>query len=212
MNNQTANGAGDGSNFYEEPGERGPLTFPEILSAHKAFKMAAAGLIEKPRGVSSAKWGAALELAEDITPGLCWLLGHLGGEPGRLLDLIVRNSGPLTGGLPDIGPDAFPSIYMTALVPPGACPLCGFNHKPKLPHELSPLYQQWFFSVNGRRPTLGDASAHCPEPVQGYFAAFWSSLGVWPVMPQGWTPPHWYGTALNATLAKCVPYIKQERE
>lgn len=206
MNNNTATG-GHGSSFNEEPGERGPMSYPEILAAHKAFKMAAAGLIEKPRGVSATKWSSACDFAEQITPGLCWLLGHLGGEGGRLLDLIVRTSGPMLGGLPEPGPGDFPPLYQIVLTPAGGCPLCGIPHNPKLPHEMSPLYQQWFFSRHGRRPTLLDASAHCPEPIQGIYAAFWSAHDLWPVIPSGWHPPHWFGAQVQAMFVKCQRFL-----
>lgn len=201
-------GATHGPTFYEEPGERGPLTYPEILTAHKAFKMAAAGMIERPRGVSRQTWQAACDFAEDVTPGLCWLLGHLGGPGGRMLDLLVRSAGPVTGGLPEAGPEDFPPIYQTLLVPPGACPRCGINHKAELPHDMTPVYQQWFFSQYGRRPTLSDSFAHCTEPIQALMVSFWSGVGCWPVVPAGWVPPNWFRSKLEVTMSQCVRYLK----
>lgn len=211
MNGNTTTGAG-GSGFMEEPGERGPLSFPELLAAHKAFKMAAAGMIEKPRGVSWSTWTAATDLAEGVTPGLCWVLGHLGGPMGRALDLIVRTAGPLTGGLPFAGPDDFPAVYNAVLAPPGACQLCGIGHNPQLPHEMSPLYQQWFFSRHGRRATLADSCAHCAEPVQGLYAAFWSGIGVpWPHFPPGFVPPHWFAAKLQDTFSQCQKFLTNRK-
>jgi len=197
-----------GSGFQEEPGERGPLSLSEIMAAHKAFKMAAAGLIEKPCGVSSRKWESACEFAEQITPGLCWLLGHFGGEGGRLLDLLVRSAGPMTGGLPEPGAESLPLLHQIVLAPPGSCPECGINHKVGLPHDMTPVYQQLFFAKHGRRPTLADASAHCPEPVQGIYAAFWNQHGLWPVVPDGWQPPHWFGAAVQTMLSQCMKHVK----
>jgi hypothetical protein len=113
----------------------------------------------------------------------------------------------MLGGLPMPGPDDLPPIYQLALAPPGACPLCGIGHNPKLPHDMSPLYQQWFYSQHGRRPTLADASAHCSEPIQGVFAAFWNQYGLWPVPPHGWQPPQWFGAALQGMFAKCQRFL-----
>lgn len=183
------------------------MSLSEIMTAHKALKMAAAGLIEKPRGVSWGKWDFACEFAERVTPGLCWILGHLGGDGGRLLDLLVRAAGPMLGGLPEPGAESLPSIYQIVLAPPGTCQECGIAHDPKLPHDLSPVYQQLFFSRRGRRPTLLDASAHCAEPIQGIYAAFWSGLGLWPVVPPGWQRPHWFDAAARTMFAKCEKYL-----
>jgi hypothetical protein len=192
----------------EEPGERGPLSFPELLAAHKALKMTAAGLVERPAGVSRATWDRAVELADRLTPAFCWVLGHLGGPGGRLLDLIVRAAGPTCGGLPDGGLEGYPPVYHTVLPPAGACALCGIGHNPQLPHDMTPLFQQWFFSQRGRRATLADACAHCAEPIQGLYAAFWSGIGVpWPHLPSGFTPPHWFGAQLQAMFAECGKYL-----
>jgi hypothetical protein len=192
VNNNTATGAGDGSTFYEEPGDRGPMTFPEILSAHKALKMAIAGFVERPRGVSQGRWDATLELAERVTPGFCWILGHLDGPLGRSLDMVVRAAGPIAGGMPDPGPIVFPSMYLSVIPPFGACPQCGVRHPKELPHDYTPIYQQYFFCVNGRRPTLEDTCAHCVEPVQIIYAEFWSKLVPWPNVPPGFQPPEWF--------------------
>jgi hypothetical protein len=207
VNDKTATGGGFGGEFYNEPGERGPLSFFEILTAHKAFKMAAAGVIEKPRGVSRARWDAACEIARDVTPGLCWLLGHLGGEGGRLLDLIVRSAGPMLAGLPEPGAEDYPPMYAMIVPPAGACKLCVMSHNPKLPHDLTPFYQCRFFSQTGRRPSLLDASCHCAEPIQGLFAAFWSDVGCWPILPSDFKAPHWFGAALQNVFAKCQKYL-----
>lgn len=196
-----------GSTFDSEPGDRGPLTLPEILAAHKAFKMAAHGFAEKPPGVSRAKWEAACDLAEDITPGLCWVLGHLGGSGARMLDLIVRTAGEMTGGLPLPGPADVPPVYLSLYAPPGVCPLCGVSHRDELPHEMSPLFQMQFYSRFGRRASMADACAHCPEPIQGEYAAFWNRCGCWPHMPHGWTPPPWFGAAAREMFVSIQRYL-----
>ena len=186
MPNRVANHAGDGSSFYEEPGERGPLTFPELLAAHKAFKMALAGLVERPSGVSPRKWIDALDFASDVTPGLCWVLGHLGGPGARALDMLVRAAGPITGGLPDSGPDSYPYLYQAVFVPPGACRTCGINHNPQLPHEVTPIYQQYFFATHGRR----------------------NGFGCWPTVPPEFTPPHWFEAKVQAMYAECQKHLR----
>lgn len=202
-------GIASGSALNEEPGDRGPLTLPEILGAHKAFKMAAAGFVEKPRGVSRARWEAACDLAEDVIPGICWMLGHLGGDAGRSLDLIVRTAGDMTGGLPLPGPEDVPPLYLSMYAPPTCCRVCGVSHRDELPHEISPLFQMQFYSRYGRRANHADACAHCSEPVQAVYAAFWNRVGCWPTVPHGWSAPPWFGAAVQELFQTLQRHVKQ---
>lgn len=198
-----------GGAFWEEPGDRGPMTFLEFLDAHIAVKRAAAGMLERPRGVGRGAWAAACEIADDVMPGFCWVLGHLGGPGGRLLDMLVRTSGTALGGLPDPGPESWPLIYHALHVPPGACPHCGIFHDPRMPHELgSRYYQGRFFAHYARRPTLADAMAHCSEPVQTAFVAMWSAVGAWPTIPPGWQPPADFGARVRAAAATAMRAVK----
>lgn len=205
MGNSTA----DGSAFNSDASDRLPLTLPEILSAHRAIQYAAQGSLERPAGVSAIRWQRACNLAREILPGLCWLLGHADAREGRMLDMLVRAAGPITGGL-DNGPDSVPGMYQVLLAPANSCAICGADHRSELPHDLTPIYQQWFFSRKGRRPTLEDACAHCCEPVQAHFAAMWSTLGVWPVIPEGWVAPSWFGAIVQSTLAKCAKHMRSK--
>jgi hypothetical protein len=202
-----ATSTGPGPTFNEEPGDRGPMSLLEILAAHKAIKMAAAGLVERPRGVSRREWALACDFAHDVTPALCWVLGHLGGHGGRLLDMLVRAAGPIGGGLPDGMAEGVPLVYLAVMAPPGACHLCGFNHKPGLPHDVSPLFQMQHFARHGRRATLEDACSHCPEPVQALFAKFWTRVGCWPHVPDGFQPPPWFAAAAREMFAQCVRHL-----
>ena len=53
---------------------------------------------------------------------------------------------------------------------PGVCPVCAYNHNPRLPHNKNSLYYQMRFRhENGRFPTWNDAMAHCTDAVKALF-------------------------------------------
>lgn len=55
---------------------------------------------------------------------------------------------------------------------PDACPICGTEHDPTLPHNRDSLYYQYsFFKKNGRYPTWDDATAHCPPEIKSAWMA-----------------------------------------